>query len=163
MRIACFVSIWLLTSDRTVMESVRVSVEAQSPHANIRTRKQEVLPDAGSFVWITLSAAIICLITCMAVLRWSSIQFADETISAVSCLHKSLSLSLDAAFSGQSAVGTTQNVLQDTLLKKSLALNTTYSQAMYAVRIGRVGGTRSINTHAPFLTFLLQCRQSSHL
>lgn len=77
----------------------------------------------------------------MAVLRWSCTQFADETISALSHLHQSLSLSLDTAFTGNPSTTTAQHSLQEKLLKKSLALNATYSQAAYEVRLGKVGGT----------------------
>ena len=104
------------------------------------TFTQQVLPDAGFFVWITLTAAIICLLTSMLVLRWSSTQFADETVSALSYLHQSLSLGLAASIGEEPLTGTTQIGLQDILVKKSLALTTTYQQAMYEIRIGRVGG-----------------------
>lgn len=76
----------------------------------------------------------------MVVLRWSCTQFADETVSVLSHLHQSLSLGLDTAFTGNTSAITTQNSLHERLLKKSLALNVTYSQAAYEVRLGKVGG-----------------------
>jgi hypothetical protein len=116
------VSIWILTD------------------VDIPTVPQKVLVDAGNFLWVALSAAVTCLFTSLVVLRWSSTRFAGEAAAAFVDLHRCLSLSLDSAFSGASTMASEHRKLHEKLLKDSISLNATYSQAAFELRVGRVGG-----------------------
>lgn len=102
---------------------------------------QSILSDAGNFLWIALSAAVICLFSSMLILRWSSTHFAEEATSAFSHLHQSLSISLDSACSGLATMSDETKFLHAKLLKESVSLNAIYSQAAFELRVGRVGGT----------------------
>lgn len=101
------------------------------------------MTDAGNFLWIALSAAVICLFSSMVVLRWSSTHFAEQAASTFSHLHQSLSLNVRRAFSGESTVSSEYRDLHALLLKESMSLNAIYSQAAFELRVGRVGGELS--------------------
>jgi hypothetical protein len=137
-RISCFVSIWILTDD--IGPGNASSTNTLFLHG--LTVPQKVLADAGNFLWIALSAAVICLLSSMMVLRWSSTRFAQEAAAAFSDLHRCLSLSLDGAFSGTLTMSSAHKNLHEKLLKESISLNATYSQAAFELRVGRVGGKK---------------------
>ncbi|EMD38705.1 hypothetical protein CERSUDRAFT_113885 [Gelatoporia subvermispora B] len=139
-RISCFVSIWILTNDIGVPSAV--------------------LPDSGNFLWITISAAVTCLISLlfvMSILRWSSSSFETEMIATFAALRECLSMSLDHMCAGKA---TTLDVsayqrLCDQLLRRSISLNETYSQAAFEIRVGRL----SLKSIRPFIGILEHLRR----
>ncbi|KAI0047054.1 hypothetical protein FA95DRAFT_1493111 [Auriscalpium vulgare] len=124
-RITCFVTIFILTTD--VGES---SLKFEnSPH----------------FVWITLSAVIICLFSSLLLLRWTSNHFAEHLARTFAMLHTCLAMSLeDALDSGRpvdrlpTETAANFKALMTSLLPQSVLLNTAYAQAAFELRVGRL-------------------------
>ncbi|TFY72380.1 hypothetical protein EVG20_g641 [Dentipellis fragilis] len=120
-RISCFVSIWILTTD---------------PGNSLK-----FLHFSTNFLWITLSAASICLLSSMLLLHWFSTHFAHEISATFTHLHECLSLSLEEAF-GDSKNETTiirkHNQILDKLLQEFIGLNLAYSEAAFELRVGRL-------------------------
>ncbi|KAH9174246.1 hypothetical protein EDB89DRAFT_2067893 [Lactarius sanguifluus] len=124
-RISCFVSIWLLTTN--------VGVSNGSVHT------------ATFFVWITLSAAFICLISNILLLRWFSTHFARKIVISLSKLRECLIISLNETSStsreggsGSLDVVSRRRKLLDELLAESIQLDFAYSIAAFELRLGRV-------------------------
>ncbi|KAH8983677.1 hypothetical protein EDB86DRAFT_2811253 [Lactarius hatsudake] len=124
-RISCFVSIWLLTTN--------VGISNGSVHA------------ATFFVWITLSAAFICLISNILLLRWLSTHFARKIVNSLSKLRECLNTSLNETSStsreggsGSLDVVSRRRKLLDELLAESIQLDFAYSIAAFELRLGRV-------------------------
>ncbi|KAF9002047.1 hypothetical protein BDQ17DRAFT_1357989 [Cyathus striatus] len=111
-RIACFVSIWLLTYD-------------VGERQNVKTRSH-------NFLWMLLVAACSSLFPSMLLLRWSSTQFASDLAVAFSKLNQALS-----ACVSQTSSEDVPTIHAD-LLRISMALNSVYQQASFELRIGRV-------------------------
>jgi hypothetical protein len=90
---------------------------------------------------MTLSAALICLISNMLLLRWFSTHFARTVANAFSDLHECLSITMDESFSLD---GANQNIasrhkrLLDQLLAESVQLDLAYSIAAFELRLGRL-------------------------
>jgi hypothetical protein len=139
-RISCLLSIWILT-DPCYFEAKRVSATNVSS-GRFPTVPQNVLADAGNFLWIALSAAVICLFSSIVVLRWSSTRFAEDVAAVFADLHRCLSLSMDGAILGISTMSSEHKNLHKKLLQGSISLNATYSQAAFELRVGRVGGKK---------------------
>ncbi|OBZ75721.1 Uncharacterized protein C26F1.08c [Grifola frondosa] len=122
-RMSCFISVWLLTNDIGI--------------------SSRVLPDSGNFLWVTLSAAIICLaslVIVMVLFRWSSTNFETETAATFSALHQCLSASLHRLTAGEAHIDpAAYRQLHIQLLQRSIKLNEFYSQAAFELRIGRLG------------------------
>ncbi|KAF9451224.1 hypothetical protein P691DRAFT_724576 [Macrolepiota fuliginosa MF-IS2] len=119
-RIACFVSIWLLTSDITSQQRIR--------------------GHALEFVWMVVVAATTSLFSCMIILKWSSTRFAVELAKALSELHNCLHSSLEE-HGPDNVSGATPNlsyIAPTELLKRSISLDTLYQQASFELRVGRV-------------------------
>ncbi|KDQ59407.1 hypothetical protein JAAARDRAFT_32964 [Jaapia argillacea MUCL 33604] len=118
-RISCFVAIWTLTGDPAI--------------------RFNVIKDATDFLWISISAAVICLVSAMLLLRWSSTHLATEVAAAFSGLRECLSMSLDRAFAESTSHDTTAlRLIHEGLLKRSIALNAAYARAAFELRIGRL-------------------------
>ncbi|KAG0705229.1 hypothetical protein DFH29DRAFT_800614 [Suillus ampliporus] len=119
-RISCFVSIWLLTD-------------------NIGIRSA-VLSDSGGFLWITVTAASVCLVSSVLILHWSSTHLIEEVASTLRILHRCLSVCIDNPF----ACPSSQQIadlkdLHIELVHRSVILNEMHYQAAFELRIGRVG------------------------
>lgn len=105
---------------------------------------QRVLADSGNFLWISLSAAIICLVSLLLVMvfvRWTSTSFEDEIASTFTLLHRVLSSALSPILRDNLELSAGQDgyrVLHAELLKRSIKLNESYSQAAFELRIGRL-------------------------
>ncbi|KAH9056632.1 hypothetical protein EDB87DRAFT_1675958 [Lactarius vividus] len=124
-RISCFVSIWLLTTN--------VGISNGSVHT------------ATFFVWITLSAAFICLISNILLLRWFSTHLARKIVNSLSKLRECLIITLNETSStsreggsGFLDVVSRRRKLLDELLAESIQLDLAYSIAAFELRLGRV-------------------------
>ncbi|KAI0303455.1 hypothetical protein B0F90DRAFT_1711174 [Multifurca ochricompacta] len=124
-RISCFVSIWLLATNADVTNG---SVRA-----------------ATYFVWITLSAAFMCLVSDLLLLRWFSTHFARKIANAFSKLHECLLISMDETSrtdskgeDGPLGTASRQQKLLDELLTESIQLDLAYSIAAFELRLGRI-------------------------
>ena len=109
---------------------------------------QHVLPDSGSFLWITLSAAIlpiVSLLAMMLVFPGSTTNFELETASIFALLHECLSSSLHrfGAHETKMEVAYYRQVHAQ-LLQRSIKLNESYSQAAFELRVGRLSRTFSL-------------------
>ncbi|KAL0578438.1 hypothetical protein V5O48_003537 [Marasmius crinis-equi] len=113
-RIASLVWIWLFTTDA-----------GQGDDILRRTRE---------FVWIVLVGALTSLIAGLLVLRWSSAQLAHDVADVLQSLHQCLQAHLDHSLDKDA-----MSRLHQKLLKQTVALSGTYSQASFELRIGRVG------------------------
>ncbi|KAI0747801.1 hypothetical protein C8Q80DRAFT_1168545 [Daedaleopsis nitida] len=138
-RISCFISIWLLTN----------GIGSQN----------HVLPDAGNFLWVTLSAAIICLVSLlsmMVVYRGSSTNFESETAAAFTVLHGCLSHSLYRVGARDTKMEVSfYRQLHTQLLQRSIKLNESYSQAAFELRVGRL----SLQSIHPFIGIVEHLRR----
>ncbi|KAI9510386.1 hypothetical protein F5148DRAFT_1179931 [Russula earlei] len=108
-RISCFLSIWLLTTDP--------GISSGSVHS------------ATFFIWMTLSAASICLVSNILFLRWFSTHLARTVATAFSKLHDCLSDILNFSIR--------QRLLNE-LLAESVQLDFAYSIAAFELRLGRI-------------------------
>ncbi|KAJ3553528.1 hypothetical protein NM688_g3561 [Phlebia brevispora] len=123
-RISCFASVWILTND------------IGNP--------SRVLNASGNFLWITLCAAILCLVALlivMALIRWASTNFERDIASTMSVIHTSLDMGLNLAFPTPQFPTIDQieyQRLRHDLLQRSIKLNENYSQAAFELRIGRL-------------------------
>ncbi|KAI0060839.1 hypothetical protein BV25DRAFT_1827399 [Artomyces pyxidatus] len=138
-RISCFISIWILTTD--------VGIASLA------------LENATQFLWITFSAAIICLFSSMLLLHWSSTRFADEVAGTFSMLYECLAIGLREAFdfdahNASEPLPSRQNLLNN-LLPRSILLNLTYSQAAFELRVGRL----SVKSIKPFIGIVEHTRR----
>jgi hypothetical protein len=102
---------------------------------------------ATFFIWMTLSAASICLISNMLLLRWFSTHFARTLANAFLKLHECLTLSMDDSFGldgGNVSLGSTSRHKQllDELIAESGQLDSAYSIAAFELRLGRISGRR---------------------
>ncbi|KAI8998920.1 hypothetical protein BD414DRAFT_476445 [Trametes punicea] len=122
-RISCFISIWLLTNDIGL--------------------PSHVLDDSGNFLWITLSAAILCLLSLLAMMlifRGSTTNFETETAATFALLEQCLSSSLYRVGARETKTSFSHyRQLHSQLLQQSIKLNESYSQAAFELRIGRLG------------------------
>lgn len=122
MRIGCFASIWILTDD------IGVDSNALS----------------GNFLWITLSAAVICLVSLLAImslLHWSVTNFERDIAATFLVIQDTLRMGLALAFPhpNDPPVDPEQyQRLKVDLLSRSIKLNESYSQAAFELRIGRL-------------------------
>ncbi|KAL1705659.1 hypothetical protein EV121DRAFT_279390 [Schizophyllum commune] len=118
-RIVMFISVWLLMQDVG--------------------QTQIILPEAGNFLWVTLTASVTALIASMILLRWSSVTVARVATAALTRVHDCLSNSLDSIFTeGPGRVTLDRSLLND-LLKLTINLNTAYHQTAFELRLGHVG------------------------
>lgn len=105
---------------------------------------QKVLKDSGYFLWVTLTPAILCLVSLlivMSLLRWSSTSFEGEMSATFALLQRCLMLGLNRLdIGGKNVTVDTSEYLQlrSQLLQRSINLNETYSQAAFELRIGRL-------------------------
>lgn len=82
----------------------------------------------------------------MLFLTWYSTGFAREVALGLSQLHNSLSLALDEGLGYESTDGSLKHgpgghrPILDAILKRSVMLNTSYSQAAFELRVGRLSG-----------------------
>ena len=102
---------------------------------------------ATFFVWITLLAAFICLVSNMLLLRWFSTHFARKIVDSFSKLREYLIISLDETSStsregenGLLGIASLQKKLLDELHSESIQLDLAYSIAAFELRLGRVDG-----------------------
>jgi hypothetical protein len=99
---------------------------------------------ATFFIWMTLLAALLCLISDVLLLRWFSTHFARKVANAFSKLHECLTLSMDECFGldeqQMSPRITSRHELLDELIAESVQLDSAYSIAAFELRLGRIGG-----------------------
>jgi hypothetical protein len=127
---------------------------------------------ATFFVWITFSAAFICLFSNMLLLRWFSTHFARKIVDSLSKLRECLIMSLDKALStsreGESGflgtrVASRQKKLLDELLAESIQLDLAYSIAAFELRLGRVDGRLIFSSRLRVSKYFPSCiYQTSH-
>ncbi|KAJ8515521.1 hypothetical protein ONZ45_g7066 [Pleurotus djamor] len=119
-RVCGFISVWLLTADFTLPRTVKDS--------------------ALAFIWAILVAACTSFVASLLILRWSSAQFAVDIVASFSKAHECLYYRLDTAFSNLPLAHHPASLTaHEQLLKLSVALNQSYAQATFELRIGRVG------------------------
>ncbi|KAG1756228.1 uncharacterized protein EDB91DRAFT_1091325 [Suillus paluster] len=119
-RISCFISVFLLTE-------------------NIGIRSA-VLTDSGGFLWMTLTAATVCLFSSVLTLHWSSTHLIEEVASTLRILRQCLSVSMDHPFTCPSSQQIADlKDLHVQLVHRSVILNEMYYRAAFELRIGRVG------------------------
>lgn len=105
---------------------------------------QRVLADSGNFLWVTLSAAIVSLVSLIIVMlafRSSPTNFETEMAVAFSLLRQCLAMSLRQMEHGVDTTAADvrdHQILRERLLSQSIKLNETYSQAAFELRIGRI-------------------------
>jgi hypothetical protein len=104
---------------------------------------------ATFFIWMTLSAALICLISNMLLLRWFSTHFARTVAGAFSSLHECLSIAMNESFILDGAnksldIASRHKRLLDELLAESVQLDLAYSIAAFELRLGRISGGASM-------------------
>jgi hypothetical protein len=103
-----------------------------------------VLSTSGNFLWITLAAAVICLVSLLAImslLHWSVTSFEREIASTFSAIHETLRMGLSLAFPhpNDPPIDAEQyQRMKVDLLSRSIKLNENYSQAAFELRIGRL-------------------------
>lgn len=143
-RISCFVSIWILTND-VGDRSVSCGIGILVVHVLTTSRSfQHVLTSSGNFLWTTLSAALICILSLafvMSLLHWRPTNFERDIASTLDIVHRSLELGLSLAFPhpGEPPVDRGEyERLKRELLRRSVTLNENYSQAAFELRIGRL-------------------------
>jgi hypothetical protein len=100
---------------------------------------------ATFFSWITLSAASICLISNMLLLRWFSTHFARTVANAFSKLHECFTLSMDEYFGLNGgyvspSITSRHKQLLDELIAESVQLDSAYLMAAFELRLGRTSG-----------------------
>ncbi|OSD02763.1 hypothetical protein PYCCODRAFT_1389411 [Trametes coccinea BRFM310] len=138
-RISCFISIWILTNDIGV--------------------PSRVLTSSGNFLWVTLSAAILCLVSLilmMLIFRGSTTNFETETAATFALLEQCLSSSLYRVGARETKMDYAYyRQLHSQLLARSIKLNETYSQAAFELRIGRL----SLQTIHPFVGIVEHLRR----
>ncbi|KAF8652680.1 hypothetical protein AX16_004186 [Volvariella volvacea WC 439] len=137
-RIACFISIWVLTIDIPQAEPL-------SSHA---TR----------FIWIIVTPAVATLVSSLLLLQWSSSQFASDVAATFGELHSCLVNNLsNTFFDDYKQFPTTWKDygVQEDLVNRSIALNTVYRQSAFELRIGRI----DIKTIKPLIASVEQLRR----
>ncbi|KAG1883151.1 hypothetical protein F4604DRAFT_1741037 [Suillus subluteus] len=135
-RISCFVSIWLLTDNVGVTSAF--------------------LSDSGSFLWITVTAASVCLFSSMLILHWSSTHLTEELASTLRIIHRCLAMCMDNPFTYPSSQQITDlKDLHAELVHRSVILNEMYYQAAFELRIGRV----SVKSLKPLLGMVEHLRR----
>ncbi|KXN87739.1 hypothetical protein AN958_08215 [Leucoagaricus sp. SymC.cos] len=137
-RIACFVSIWLLTFDVG--------------------GSQQIHAEAIPFIWSIGVAATTSLISCMIVLRWSSTQFAVELAKAIRELRGHLYNSMETNIAEKSSFENAPSSSYTTsaaLLDRSVSLEKLYQQAYFELRIGRV----TVKSLKPLITTVEHLRR----
>lgn len=108
---------------------------------------QAVLSDSAGFLWITLTAAAVCLFSSMLILRWSSTHLTEEIASTLRILRRCLSIYMDQPFMRPSSQQIANlKDLHVELVHRSVSLNEMYYQAAFELRIGRVGGELPVDT-----------------
>jgi hypothetical protein len=128
---------------------------------------------ATYFVWITLSAAFICLISNMLLLRWFSTHFARKIVDSLSKLRECLIISLDyldetsstgrEGENGFLGIASRQRKLLDELHSESIQLDSAYSIAAFELRLGRVDGKLIFSSRLRVSKHFLSCiNQASH-
>lgn len=95
----------------------------------------------------------------MLVMRWSSTSFEDEIASAFSLLHRALSSALTTAFEDNKALHVGMDAyrkMHAELLRRSITLNESYSQAAFELRVGRLSRKQSNASYvSPHLSILM--------
>ncbi|KAH9946389.1 uncharacterized protein BXZ73DRAFT_37522 [Epithele typhae] len=138
-RISCFISIWLLTGNIGVSD--------------------RVLADSGNFLWVTLSAAIIgvvSLLVMMVIFRGSTTNFELETAATFAVLQECLSTSLYRVGARETKMDVSYyRQLHAQLLQRSIKLNESYSQAAFELRVGRL----SLQSIRPFVGIVEHLRR----
>ncbi|KAG2147365.1 hypothetical protein BD769DRAFT_1415945 [Suillus cothurnatus] len=135
-RISCFVSIWLLTDNIGITSAV--------------------LSDSSDFLWITVTAASVCLFSSMLILHWSSTHLIEEIASTLRIIHRCLSVCMDNPFTYPSSQQIADlKDLHVELVRRSVILNEMYYQAAFELRIGRV----SVKSLKPLLGMVEHLRR----
>lgn len=101
-----------------------------------------MLIDSGYFLWVTLSAAVICLVSLLVMMIaffGSATSFQSETAATFALLQECLSSSLYRVGARETRMEVTYyRQLHNQLLRRSIMLNESYSQAAFELRIGRL-------------------------
>lgn len=111
---------------------------------------QRVLADSGNFLWITLSAAIISLVSLIIVtllFHSSPTNLETEMTSVFGLLREGLTMSLSQMGNDMTTTAADAQKYQQLhkkLLSQSIKLNEMYSQAAFELRIGRLNCESSI-------------------
>ena len=123
-----------------------------------------MLEDSGNFLWITLSAATLCLVSLIAMMvifRGSTTNFETETATTFALLEQCLSSSLYRVGARETKMNVSYyRQLHSQLLQQSIKLNETYSQAAFELRIGRLS-CEHLNLHPRPLEFLTNAFRSA--
>jgi hypothetical protein len=82
----------------------------------------------------------------MILLDWSSARFAKDLSAFFASLHQSLEQVLLRAFHETQNGSYNHAEMQSSLLKRSIALNATYQQVSFELRLGRLSGQCSIDS-----------------
>ncbi|GAW05452.1 hypothetical protein LENED_007313 [Lentinula edodes] len=118
-RLVCFISIWMFTQD---------------PGA-----KSESSLMALYCVWLVLTAAFTSFCSCLIFLRWSTAHFAQDIASALSSLHHCLESNLQSPFQFNPDTPAASSATLTSLRTKAVALSSSYQQASFELRFGRIG------------------------
>ncbi|KAJ3915272.1 hypothetical protein F5877DRAFT_81995 [Lentinula edodes] len=118
-RLVCFISIWMFTQD---------------PGA-----KSESSLMALYCVWLVLTAAFTSFCSCLIFLRWSTAHFAQDIASALSSLHHCLESNLQSPFQFNPDTPAASSATLTSLRAKAVALSSSYQQASFELRFGRIG------------------------
>jgi hypothetical protein len=102
---------------------------------------------------MTLSAALICLVSNMLLLRWFSTHFARTIANTFSKLHECLMVSMNESFGldGSADNAMRHKRLLDELLAESVQLDFVYSIAAFELRLGRLSGMLLCSNRLNFL------------
>ena len=140
-RMSCFISVWILTSNIGVSEVCPFSPNGCDFLGKL-AGFQHVLPDSGNFLWVTLSAAVICVVSLLAMMVFfpgSTTNFELETAATFNVLHECLSTSLYRVGAHETKNDVSYyRKLHSQLLQRSIKLNESYSQAAFELRLGRL-------------------------
>ncbi|KAI0317762.1 hypothetical protein OF83DRAFT_1186763 [Amylostereum chailletii] len=126
-QICCFLSIFILTTHPGASEGE--------------------LATSGNYLWVTLSAACICLLSSFLLLPWFVAPFAEDVATAFLQLHQALSARLDETLMQDMSRKPSHQRRVDDLLRRSIQLNASYSRESFELRVGRL----SVKSLKPFI------------
>ena len=125
------------------MSGVSKSVELLYSFPPYLRDLQNYLSEAGSFLWITVTAAVTGLFSSLLFLHWTCPQFVNDISSVLSALRNGVEVSFCEALSNNphSTSCRISEEVQHSILRKSVELDTTYRRASFQLGLGRVSGT----------------------
>lgn len=137
MRICCLTSIFMLTGEISVVD-VRHSLYMPASKSKM-TSLQDIRGVAINYLWISLAAAMTCLLSAAIFLRWTSLQFPAQLAKTTAKLRSCLSFSIDYAFARDEQRDHSHLVkIHQQLLRESSNLNSLYHLTAFELRVGHV-------------------------